>query len=269
MKNNKKIILITAILILIIVITIGIIFRKEEPQHVSQEGQQENLGTLEDVKDEEIKEDDTEKIEIPIINEEKQQEESIDEINTIKDNSGKTGDTNLYEVEESYNNTKIVTIKSSVKYKIAFSGIIKNSTPKISEVDNILEKNHPKYAGIWVYESDREKLLNMLKETTNSEYKIDENGYLKIVNKNNQNENDKKIEKVINGKKLCIIKISSTCYIVDEVTGEVLDYNFEKLDRYQTYEYFEDGDKMIIFMNENTKKQMTQKEIMESVIDLF
>ena len=264
MKNNKKIILITAILILIIVITIGIIFRKEEPQHVSQEGQQEKLGTSEEEINGEI-----EKIEIPIVNEEKQPEESIDEINTIKDNSGKTGDTNLYEVQESYNNTKIVTIKSSVKYKIAFSGIVKNGMPKISEADNILEKNHPKYAGIWVYESDRENLLNMLKETTNSEYKIDKNGYLKIVNKNNQNENDKKIEQVINGERLYTIRISSTCYIVDEVTGEVLDYNFEKMDRYQTYEYFEDGDKMIIFMNENTKKQMTQKEIMESVIDLF
>lgn len=267
MKNNKKIVLIIAILVLIIVITSGIIFRKEEPQNVSQEGGQENLDVSEELTNGETEE--IEKKEIPIVNEEKQPEETIDEINTIKDNSGKTGDTNLYEVQESYNNTKIVTIKSSVKYKIAFSGIIKNNTPKISEADNILEKNHPKYAGIWVYEKDRENLLNMLKEITNSDYKIDENGYLKIVSKNNQNENDKKIEQAIKSEKLYVITISSTCYIVDEVTGEVLDYNFEKLDRYQTYEYFQDGDKMIIFITENAKKQMTQKEILQSVIDMF
>ena len=109
----------------------------------------------------------------------------------------------------------------------------------------------------------------MLKEITNSEYEINENGYLKIKNKNNQNENDKKIEKVIKGDKLYILRNSSVTYIVDEVTGEILDYNFEEMDQYQTYEYFEDNNKMIIFINENKEKQMSKKEIIQSIIDLM
>ena len=80
---------------------------------------------------------------------------------------------------------------------------------------------------------------------------------------------DKKIEEIINGNKLYIIDISSTCYIVDEITGEILDYNFEDMDEYQTYQYFEDGDKKIIFITENQNNQLTVKEIIESVIELF
>ena len=77
------------------------------------------------------------------------------------------------------------------------------------------------------------------------------------------------IEEIINGNKLYIIDISSTCYIVDEITGEILDYNFEDMDEYQTYQYFEDGDKKIIFITENQNNQLTVKEIIESVIELF
>lgn len=196
-------------------------------------------------------------------------EEQKQEIETVKQSIGITGDNNLYEVQDGYNNTKIVTIKSSIKYKVAFSGMIKKNTPEISEIDNIVQENHPKNAGIWVYDEDRENVIELLRTITNSEYKIDENGYLQIINKNNQNENDKKIENAIKGDNLYIIRISSTCYIVDEVTGEVLDYNFENMDQYQTYEYFKEDDKMIIFITENSKKQLTTKEILESVINLF
>ena len=147
---------------------------------------------------------------------------------------------------------KLKSKKAESKYEVALAGI-----------------DAPKEAGIWIFEKDRHQILEMLEEITNSEYKIDENGYLKISNKNNQNENDKKLEKVINGNKLYIIRNSSTCYIIDEITKQILDFNFEKLDKYQTYEYFKEDDKMIIFMNENTEKQMTSKEIMQSVIDLI
>ena len=98
---------------------------------------------------------------------------------------------------------------------------------------------------------------------------IDDGGYLKIDEKNNQNENDKKIEKIIKSKKQYILDISSVCYIVDDITGEILDYNFENMDKYQTYEYFEDNDKMIVFINENKGNQMSNKEIFKSVINLL
>ena len=49
----------------------------------------------------------------------------------------------------------------------------------------------------------------------------------------------------------------------------VFSEHFEKMDKYQTYEYFKDGDRMIIFINENSSNQMTEKEIFESVINLM
>ena len=147
--------------------------------------------------------------------------------------------------------------------------MIKNKVPEKEELDDILEKNHPKYAGIWVKSESQSEFLKYISSVTKSEYEINENGYLKIKNKKNQNEYDKKIEEIINGNKLYIIDISSTCYIVDEITGEILDYNFEDMDEYQTYQYFEDGDKKIIFITENQNNQLTVKEIIESVIELF
>ena len=59
-----------------------------------------------------------------------------------------------------------------------------------------------------------------------------------------------------NGDKIYSITISSKCYIVDEITGEIQDYSFEDMDEYQTYEYFEDEEKMIICITENINKQL-------------
>ena len=259
----KKVKLISIIIFIIAVICIAIITTNKETENAGGEVLQETIQP--EVKNEE---EEVEPVEIPIVTEEENTEQK-EEINILKENTGKTGATDLYEVQEGENNIKIATIKSNVKYKVAFTGMIENKIPAMDKLDKTLQDKHPKYAGIWIFEDDREKVLEMIKQITKSEYKIDENGYLKIVNKNNQNENDKKIENVIKGEKLYIIRNSSTCYIVDEVTGEFLDYNFEKLDRYQTYEYFQDDDKMIIFINENTKKQMTSEEIIQSVINLF
>lgn len=256
---KKKIIILITIIVVLTIAVAGVMLCKANKTE----------GTLQNENAQEPEQENNEEPKEIVVEEKNDLPENQEEINSLKDNSGKTGDTELYEIQEGYNNTKIVTIKSSIKYKVAFSGMIENKKPEMNKLDNILQGKHPKYAGIWIYEKDRENILEMLKEITNSEYKIDENGYLKIVNKNNQNENDKKLEKAIKGEKLYIIRNSSICYIVDEVTGEILDYNFENMDQYQTYEYFEDGDKMIIFMNENTKKQMTSKEILESVINLF
>ncbi len=216
-----------------------------------------------------LKNKDNKEIEIDEIKKEEQlTEEEKNEIDKIKQETGKQGETEIYEIQDSYN-TQIATVKSSVKYKVAFAGMIKKDFPKMDELNLIIEEYHPKYAGIWIDENNREEFLKYLSEIANSEYKIDENGYLRIENKNTPNSVDKKIEKIIKGKELSIISISSVCYIVDEITGEILDQPFEKIDQYQTYEYFEDGDKKIIFITENSKKQMTSKEIIQSVINLL
>lgn len=196
-------------------------------------------------------------------------EDNTQKVEDVKQNLGMTGNNELYEVQTGDNSTQIVTIKANVKYKVAFAGMMKKGIPTIEESEKILQEKHPKQNGIWIYEQDREKFLKLLKGITKSKYEVDENGYLKIVDKSSQNNIDKKLEKAINDEKIVIIRISSLCYIVDQVTGEILDYNFEKMDKYQTYEYFRDKDKTIIFINENTSKQMETKEIMESVIEII
>ena len=71
--------------------------------------------------------------------------------------------------------------------------MIEKSTPKMEELDEILNKNHPKENGIWVEKQSRDKILEIFNnDKVNSRYFIDDNGYLKIQDKSNQNEIDKK-----------------------------------------------------------------------------
>ena len=191
-------------------------------------------------------------------------------VEEIKNEIGATGNTNIYEVEQEYDGRNILAVKPSIKYKVAFAGMIKNAKPSMSELDNIMEEKLPHKTGIWVKEKSRDKILEIFNDgDVNSKYLIDDDGYLKIDRKNNQNDNDKKIEKIIKGKKQYILDISSVCYIVDDITGEILDYNFENMDKYQTYEYFEDKDKYIVFVTENSNNVLTNLEIFKSIINLF
>lgn len=191
-------------------------------------------------------------------------------VEEIKNEIGATGNTDIYEVEQEYDGRNILAVKPSIKYKVAFAGMIKNAKPSMSELDNIMEEKLPHKTGIWVEEKSRDKILEIFNDgDVNSKYLIDDDGYLKIDRKNNQNDNDKKIEKIIKGKKQYILDISSVCYIVDDITGEILDYNFENMDKYQTYEYFEDKDKYIVFVTENSNNVLTNLEIFKSIINLF
>ena len=210
-KILKKIIL---ILILLALIVIGgiVLANKKKIKNV-------NVNDNKQTEENTPKVENKEKDEIP----EKEQEQIIEE---IKEDLGATGDNTLYEVKKGYDNQKTISIKSSVKYKVAFAGIIKDRQPNKNELDEIMEENHPQKAGIWIYEKDRKNFLDLLKNITKSEYEITSDGYLKIVDIKNTNENDKKIQKIINGDKLFVIRISSICYIIDDITGEILDYNF-------------------------------------------
>lgn len=271
--NRKKVIICITICILIInVIVICTVRKENNPKENDNNNSSENIKQEEKSDDNKENTENTENVEKEIqITTSTQEESKIsnEEKTEIIEETGKKGDSDLYEIQEGEDSVKIATIKSSVKYKVAFAGMIKNKVPEKEELDDILEKNHPKYAGIWVKSESQSEFLKYISSVTKSEYEINENGYLKIKNKKNQNEYDKKIEEIINGNKLYIIDISSTCYIVDEITGEILDYNFEDMDEYQTYQYFEDGDKKIIFITENQNNQLTVKEIIESVIELF
>lgn len=192
-------------------------------------------------------------------------------INELKEEYKITGSDDIYEINVESDGRKTVNIKTDINYKIAFSGMIKNKTPDFSEIDSIYENNHPKQNGIWIYGNDREKILNYLNSTEilNSNYIIDENGYLKIQAKNNQTEYDEKIEEMINSSNQYVFNISSSCYMADTVTGNIIENPYNDLEEYQTYEYFIDGNKVIVFITENNENKLTKDDIFVSLANLF
>ena len=190
-------------------------------------------------------------------------------LNDLKKEYSITGEDGLYEIQTEYDGRKVVVVKDDINYKVAFAGMIEKAKPTYAEIDKIFEDNYPKENGVWIEKNSREKILKFLNNNCNSDYAINENGYLKIVNKNEQNDNDIKIEKIINENKKYILNISSSCYMVDTVTGEVIENPYEDLDKYQTYEYFSNENDMIIFITENSEGKLTEGEIFESVLNLI
>ena len=191
-------------------------------------------------------------------------------VEELKKDISATGDTKIYEIKEEFDGRKILSVKDTIKLKVSFAGIIKNSMPNLDEADEIFEKNFPKSDGIWVDENSREKILNLFNnsEVTNSKYYINDKGYLKIEDKNKQTDIDKKIEKIIKDNKKIVFGLSSVCYIVDDLTGEIMDYDFEQMDQMQSYKFFEDDNKMVVFITENKQNQLKNDEILKDLFSL-
>lgn len=249
MKDNKRIIIATIVIILLLATILLVIFFQNK--NISDNKKTE-LNDLEEIDKNQLSYKDNVTIE------------------QLKNEIGATGNTDIYEIQEEFDGRNIITVKPSIRYKVAFAGMIKKSKPNINEIDNILDENMPKKNGIWINEDSRDKILEILyNEKVNSKYTIDGEGYLRIQDKNEQNDNDKRMEQIINGEKQYILDVSSVCYIVDDITGEILDYNFEKMDKYQTYEYFEDNNKFIIFVTENTNDLLSKTELFESILELL
>lgn len=192
-------------------------------------------------------------------------------INDLKNEYNVTGQDNLYQIDTEYDGRKVLNIKPSVDYKVAFAGMIKGTKPDFKEIDSIFNNNNPQKTGVWISKQSREKILNFLNsnEKLDSKYGIDELGYIQILEKNNQSQLDKKIEKLISGDTQYVLDISSTCYMVDPVTGEIIKNAYNDLEEYQTYEYFSDENRMIIFITENKDNKLTNDEIFESILSLF
>ena len=200
--NRKKVIICITICILIInVIVICTVRKENNPKENDNNNSSENIKQEEKSDDNKENTENTENVEKEIqitTSTQKESQISDEEKTEIIEETGKQGDYDLYEIQEGEDSVKIATIKSSVKYKVAFAGMIKNKVPEKEELDDLLEKNHPKYAGIWIKSESQSEFLKYISSVTKSKYEINENGYLKIKNKKNQNEYDKKIEEIIN-----------------------------------------------------------------------
>lgn len=189
-------------------------------------------------------------------------------VDELKEEYGMSGNDDLYDVQTEYDGRQVLKVKATENFKVAFAGLVNGTKNSIENSSEIFENEYPTENGIWIEKNSREKIEKYLNENMKSKYKINEKGYLTISEKKSSKE-DNEIEKIINGNKQYIIGISGTNYYIDALTGEAVDNPFEELDKYQTYAYCQDEDKMVIFITENKSKALQNSEIFESVLALM
>lgn len=187
-------------------------------------------------------------------------------VNELKTEFGMTGDTEIYTVVEEYDGRKTLAIKPDLQYKVAMAGILKDAMPEYQELDAILEKA-PKNKGIWVSNRAKEKMLETLQWITGVDYSIDENGYLQQQKGQEMNSYDEKISQILARDKLYVIDINSSYYILDNVTGEIMENPFEKMDPYTPYEYVENGNSSIWILATNHKNKLSYEEILKEILE--
>lgn len=246
MKQQKKRNIIVYILLIIICIAFNIIFLKINTSSEKINNTSEDVGTVEQ--------------NLEVSNAILYNSGSIDD---LKDKYKFTGNSDLYEVDTDNDGRKVINIKGSINYKVAFAGLILNQKPNMKDIDAIFNENHPTKNGMWINKKNRESILEYLNNTDKfySKYSIDNDGYLKINEKVRQTDLDKRLEEIINGSEQYVVSISELCYMVDSVTGEIIDNPYNDLDKYQKYEYFVDNNKKIFFI--------TEREVLTNIITLI
>ncbi len=155
------------------------------------------------------------------------------------------------------------------QFNVAFAGMIKGAIPTENEVNEFKNKlliNN----GVWVEEKSKDRVLKLINEFTNSEYGVNSNGYLIIINKSEKNnEYDEFMYNLINSNKKYILSRTGNLYARDIITSQITSTDYEELDKYQTYDYAINGDNMLIDITTNSKGLLTNKEIMDSIVKLL
>ena len=185
-------------------------------------------------------------------------------IENIKNEINSTADTNMFQVETEYDGRPIIQIKPEIQYTTVLAGIIENKKPEESEIEEILKKA-PTETGVWISEQSRENFLNLLSKNNINNFSIDDNGYLKIDKTSNDN-NSKQLENMINSEYLYIVDMSGTCYMRDDVSGEIIEYPFEEMDPYQLIEPFSDENNIIFVMTTNSENLTTDEEMLDGLL---
>lgn len=195
----------------------------------------------------------------------KTEEDNIETIENLKEETGATANTDIYQVGQEYDGREILEIKPDVQLQTVWAGIDKEEQPT-EEDTSTSWNNKPSKTGIWISENSREKFLEILKDNGINNFKINEEGYL-TKETSNPNELAKKIEKMIDSNKIYIIDISGVCYIRDEMTGELVEYPFEKMDPYQVCEPFYSDNNVIIEITTNSAGKLTNQEILSAIVE--
>ena len=238
---NKKKLCITILLIIVILVLIFFIIKltnKNNPKLPITYNIQE-----------EVKEEDTKKVE------------------DMASNLGLEADKDLYEIAEEYDGREYVRIKPDIQFNTTMAGILlNNQEPEFDVISEILKQAPTEY-GIWIEKTSQEKFLEILKTFTEGNYAINEKGYLIQEENSKMNKYDREIKKMITSNNLYIIDISSKYYILDEVTGEVVENPFEDMDPYTPYEMLASENKEIYFISENEQGKVNQEEALKEILE--
>jgi len=238
---NKKILI--GIILLIVIIGLVITFKpntepeiKEEISH--QETQIEDIEEKQDI----------------VSN-----SEPTKTVEEIKNEIGSTASEEIYEVQKEYDGREVLAIKPNIQYKTVLAGILKKGKPTEKDIEKLDLSTFHK--GVWISEVSRNKFLNILKKCGIEDFEIDKDGYLK-AKEESKNEYSKKLQNLINSDELTIIDITGTCYIRDEMTGEIVEYPFKDMDLYQICELYEtEGSKIFVI----TTNDVEEIDILEKI----
>ena len=185
-------------------------------------------------------------------------------INEIKNQINATADTDMYQIEEEYDGRQILQIKPNVQFETVLAGILKNDKPLEEEIQGLIE-NKPTQNGIWIAKQSRETFLNLLRDNEISNYAINDEGYLYETEESDKEE-AKKLKTAIQSNQLYIFDISGTSYTRDDLSGEIIEYPFEKMEPYQAVDTYQDNNSKILEITTNEKGKLSNQEILKDIL---
>lgn len=188
-------------------------------------------------------------------------------ISDLKYETGATADEELYTIEKDVDGREVLAVKQELLYKVALAGVLKQEKPTYEEIDTILQQN-PIHEGIWISTESREKIFSLIQTYLKDSYQIDENGYLQLIEQTeNSTQYDKDLQKCLNNHKTYILSMTGNCYTIDNMTGEIVFYPFERMDAYQLCEPFVYDNKKIIILSTNQQKRLEEEELVECITE--
>jgi len=199
-------------------------------------------------------------------NEQKYSENNVisnDESKTVEDikmETGATADEDIYEIQTEYDGREILAIKPDIQFATVLAGILKKGQPSEKDIEKLdLSQFHK---GVWISESSRNKFLKILEKCEVENFAIDDEGYL-YKKEETSNDYSSRLDNLINSDILTIIDITGTCYIRDDMTGDIVEYPFKDMDLYQICENFEAAGSKIIIITTN---DVEEADILEAIV---
>ena len=257
MKINKKKLIFFVIIVIAIIVLCVFLFTKKNKETENKENIDNTNNTKNEVEYQAMQNN---------LNIESQNisQEELEEINTLKNEIGSDANPNMYEVAEEYDGRKTLEIRPSIQFQTALAGALKNGMPTEQDINSLSDKfSYNK--GVFITESSRQVFLDMLNDSNINEFEIQDDGYLVKKDVQLKSDNSQKLESLMNSGKLYVISMTGTCYMRDDITGEITEYPFEKMDPNQILEPFISNDYVLLAINSNKDNKINSNDILQSI----